>query len=173
MKKKDWETYDVGAGASNPNSASNPTRSNGDGTTSDPNANANTNVLFDIDAIRAEIEASGREEQLSKNMDHLKMVQQLPPSTLAPPDLAGLRHTKSFDAPPFAKRDSISSRGCGSDIGDGRDHRGGIEKAGSGKSPPAHSSSASTAYGGYGGGENVWADYDEYEGEGEMQMTFA
>jgi len=172
VKKKDWETYDTGAAA--PQANSTPTPANGDGATPDPKTNPN--VLFDIDAIRAEIEATSREVHLPKEMEKLKLDQKSP-SMLAP-DSAGLRHTKRFDDCPFEKKDSFSRR-YGSDANDDQ-NRGRVitEHASQPDASKGCSTPGGAGYGAYGGGGggggNVWADYDEYdEGEGEMQMTFA
>jgi hypothetical protein len=159
---------------------------------SDPN----TGVLFDIDAIRAEIENSAKEEQITKNLDKLTLDVKKS-STLSPGE--GLRHSKSFNDRHTEKKDDYSRRGYGSfELDD--EHRSEIrmefEKDGS-RPTMDKIPSMPQSYGGYGsvggggmgiggygsvGGNdrNVWADYDDYDDEfapkaddGELKMTFA
>lgn len=89
--KNDWETYDL----DKETTATGATAKGTGGTANGDNAG----VLFDIDAIRAEIEASSKEPQvveLESTMPKLRISID-GGGGLRPPARDGLRHTKSFD----------------------------------------------------------------------------
>lgn len=140
-KKKEWETYLAPAPA-------------GDAAASAP-ATQSSAVLFDIDAIRAEIENAEKEERaaaaLATGLEGLRVA---PAASPAP------SRAKSYDdrAPAAAAAAHASSARSSCD-----------RAAGGGHGPAAAA---------YGAGKNVWADdddeYDEFAGGGGgMQMTFA
>jgi len=91
-KKKDWETYDEVKPASNLGMEKDRVDPN------DPSAGIkDDNVIFDVDAIRAELAKVDRDEIQPKELNST-----LPPlkadlSLLNSPMYANLRHTKSFD----------------------------------------------------------------------------
>jgi hypothetical protein len=148
VKKKDWETYQA-----TPGEAQTKTTPGVDGA-------QDSAVLFDIDAIRAEIENSTREEQLP-DLQGLKIDDGKPTSSsLAPP--APLRQSRSFDERPRTA-DTYAHRGYGSFELEDEDRRGFKMEFENDDAP------------GFGESErNVWAEYDDdYREEGEMKMTFA
>lgn len=95
-KKNEWETYDLGNKETTATTGTTAAKGAGD------TANGNdASVLFDIDAIRAEIEASSKETQvveLESTMPKLRISIDGGGGGLRPPTRDGLRHTKSFDS---------------------------------------------------------------------------
>jgi hypothetical protein len=91
-KKKDWETYDEVRPPNNPGMEKD---------RADPNdpTPKDSNVIFDVDAIRAELAKVDRDEEIIQPKE---LNSTLPPlkadsSLLNAPMHANLRHTKSFD----------------------------------------------------------------------------
>ncbi|KAA8894207.1 hypothetical protein FN846DRAFT_913159 [Sphaerosporella brunnea] len=167
VKKKDWEMYEA------------TTTTTATTTASTDGAADNSAVLFDIDAIRAEIEKSQKEEQqpqqLEKQLETLK-VNDDDGSTSKP--RKGDYEYDEYD--------------------DDHDHseiKMEFERVDRPASSSGYTMHTSPSYGGYSAGfggaggaggyapsisdRNVWAEYDEFEdhqeggGGGEMKMTFA
>ncbi|KAF8543484.1 hypothetical protein BDD12DRAFT_726295 [Trichophaea hybrida] len=179
-KKKDWETYDISKDSTAATTTKTDAKSNGD----------NSNVLFDIDAIRAEIEASSKEPQIKDIESAMPKLRISTDGTgLRPPNLDGLRHTKSFDDGMHSPTKEY--RGRGYDSFELQEGEGEIRmefdpdpesERGFRGTPYAYGyeNAGRNEFGG-GAGRNVWADYDEYDDEfaprkgeeGEMTMTFA
>lgn len=171
-KRKDWETY-IAPSAGESSSAT-ADRKGDDGTLKPmdtPSHNNSNMVLFDIDAIRAEIENSGKEEQaardLEKSMSGLQVSNEESRSIMY--SSSGFDDRKKADglsSPTYSNRgyDSYELQNDGYEI-----------------PPPAYGAHAE-AGGSCGAGRNVWTDYDddefdEFSGkgdeDGELKMTFA
>ena len=92
-KKKEWETYDE-VRPSNPNNNPGMEKDR-----SDPAAPKDDNVIFDVDAIRAELAKPDRDEEIiqPKELNSTLPPLKADPSLLNSPIYANLRHTKSFD----------------------------------------------------------------------------
>ncbi|PWW78786.1 DUF726-domain-containing protein [Tuber magnatum] len=91
-KKKEWETYDGVKPAGGPGIGKDRVDSN------DPNAGTkDDNVIFDVDAIRAELAKVDRDEFQPKELNSTLPPLKANSSLLNSPMHANLRHTKSFD----------------------------------------------------------------------------
>jgi len=91
-KKKDWETYNEVKPGSNPGMEKDRVDPN------DQNAGIkDDNVIFDVDAIRAELAKVDRDEIQPKELNSTLPPLKADPSLLNSPMYANLRHTKSFD----------------------------------------------------------------------------
>ncbi|CUS10187.1 unnamed protein product [Tuber aestivum] len=94
-KKKDWETYDEVKPAGSPGMEKGWVDPN------DPNAGTkDDNVIFDVDAIRAELARVGRDEIQPRELNSTLPPLRANSSLLNSPMHADLRHTKSFDHHP-------------------------------------------------------------------------
>jgi hypothetical protein len=163
VKKKDWETYQ----ATTINN-----KENGKKGADVAAMDSNAAVLFDIDAIRAEIENSTREEQVPDLKD-LTIDPPAAAGSLAPPTI---RQSKSFDDRRPRTADTYAHRGYGSfELDD--EERNGIRMEF--ESEDIAAAAAVPPPPGFGEKErNVWAEYDDDDyddggGEGELKMTFA
>ncbi|KAI5776500.1 hypothetical protein EDC01DRAFT_762444 [Geopyxis carbonaria] len=183
-KKKDWETYEPG---SEGKEQSRPE----DGSSTPGGPDANKGVLFDIDAIRAELAKDDKSEEIVQVKEIESTLPKLRISTDGNNDPSGsgysrpgydtLRQTKSSNDVSSAY--GYEGRGYGSfDLqhdhldDDGRSVMMSFEPEPSLSrtytAPPAGAAGAGDS------SRNIWADYDEYDefaprDEGEMTMTFA
>jgi len=91
-KKKDWETYDEVKPANDPGMEKDRVDPN------DPNTGIkDDNVIFDVDAIRAELAKVGQDEIQPRELNSTLPPLKADTSLLNSPMQANLRHTKSFD----------------------------------------------------------------------------
>lgn len=160
-KKKDWETYKLGDDSPKTAGASAAAAADGSKPPPSPRQGPYDDVLFDVDAIRAEIAAQAAEDQDQRDKN----------SNLAVPVHAGsnaanLRHVKSFDVAAGLK---ISTADPGSKTPN-------LSKPSSHKhtpSPPAkasHDGQPKDLYY-YSDDEDEFGD-KRNAGDGEIQMTF-